>query len=108
MIWRGLKNYRRMDTGLRMTSLAIHNGEEAKLVIDELGKGQFNISEFLAQQVLMKQAEVFQELLIRVSIFERFSAQLINDIFGGERDLLSKISGDILLIWLNTNNMFVN
>ena len=92
--------------GLRMASLAIHNGEEAKLVIDGLGKGRFNISEFLAKQVLMKQGEVFQELLLRVSIFERFSAQLINDIFVGD-DLLSKISGEDLIDWLNRNNMFV-
>jgi LuxR family maltose regulon positive regulatory protein len=65
---------------LRLMGLTIKNRDELKMTLKSLKGGLHSISEYLFNEVYTKQPKHVQEMLLEMSILNRFCGDLINEI----------------------------
>jgi len=86
--------------GLRMASISYKPTEDVDLFLTKLSGDSFAITEFLLEQVLERQPEEQLELLLITSILERFSAELVTEIYQDE-------SAQTFVQWLIKSDLFI-
>ena len=94
--------------GLRLISYSIHDLEDLERIISQLEGSFHSISSFLVQEVLSSQPEEMQKLILECSVFERFSAELVNAICLPEKEFRKEgFTGESFIESLNKSNLFV-
>lgn len=93
---------------LRLVLLVIRNQEDIKHVLNSIGVGLHSISDFLLNEVLAKQPQHIQELLIETALLDRFCESLINEITNQNlKDQTQSDDGNHLVQWLTKFNLFI-
>ncbi|MEU3094453.1 LuxR C-terminal-related transcriptional regulator [Streptomyces sp. NPDC006967] len=86
--------------GLRLSALAAGESPDPEVYLKEFEADRGAIADFLLAEVLKRQDAATQDLLLRVSVLDRFSSGLANAVTG--RD-----DADALLVRLSRDNAFV-
>ncbi|MEU7057241.1 LuxR C-terminal-related transcriptional regulator [Streptomyces sp. NPDC046197] len=68
--------------GLRLCALAAQQSSDPETYLKEFEAGQSAVADFLLAEVLKRQAPETQDLLLRVSVLDRFSPDLANALAG--------------------------
>ncbi|WP_297707999.1 LuxR C-terminal-related transcriptional regulator [uncultured Eudoraea sp.] len=66
--------------GLRLAILSVNNVEEANNLLANFRGDTFEVSEFILAEILNKESEEIQNLLIISSLFDRFCAELLDEV----------------------------
>ncbi|MET8577936.1 LuxR C-terminal-related transcriptional regulator [Streptomyces sp. NPDC005012] len=86
--------------GLRLSALAATRSADPEVYLKEFEAGHSAIADFLLAEVLEGCAERTQDLLLRVSVLERFCPELANALTG-------RVDAEPLLVALHRANAFV-
>ncbi|WP_097259593.1 LuxR C-terminal-related transcriptional regulator [Streptomyces sp. TLI_55] len=86
--------------GLRLSALAARENADPELYLKEFEAERSTIADFLLTEVLKGQTEETQDLLLRVSVLERFCPELANALTG-------RTDAEPLLLGLHRANAFV-
>jgi len=86
--------------GLRLSALAARENADPELYLKEFEAERSTIADFLLAEVLKGQTEETQDLLLRVSVLERFCPELANALTG-------RTDAEPLLVGLHRANAFV-
>ncbi|MFJ9719811.1 LuxR C-terminal-related transcriptional regulator [Streptomyces sp. NPDC101213] len=86
--------------GLRLCALAARQSPDPALYLKEFEAGRSTIADFLLAEVLRRQTSRTQDLLLRVSVLDRFCADLVNTLTG-------RGDAEPLLAALHRENAFV-
>jgi LuxR family maltose regulon positive regulatory protein len=89
--------------GLRMASLLIHETKDADKILSNMKGDIHSLSKYLLEEVLMRQPQEYQEMLLITSVLDRFCPELVASIsakVGGP-------NGDEFVFWLIKSNLFV-
>ncbi|MGV9941387.1 LuxR C-terminal-related transcriptional regulator [Streptomyces sp. NPDC003401] len=86
--------------GLRLCALAAQQDSDPELYLKEFEAGRSTIADFLLAEVLKRQTSQTQDLLLRVSVLDRFCADLVNALTG-------RSDAEPLLAALHRENAFV-
>ncbi|EGX54639.1 LuxR family transcriptional regulator, partial [Streptomyces zinciresistens K42] len=86
--------------GLRLCALAAQQRPDADAYLKEFEAGHSAVADFLLAEVLTRQPDATQDLLLRVSVLERFRAELANELTG-------RGDADAILAGLHRENAFV-
>ncbi|MGW5638971.1 AAA family ATPase [Streptomyces sp. NPDC003832] len=86
--------------GLRLCALAAQEADDAELYLKEFEAGQSTVADYLLGEVLRRQPAETQDLLLRVSVLERFSPALANSLTG-------RLDAESILNGLRRQNAFV-
>ncbi|WP_418953302.1 LuxR C-terminal-related transcriptional regulator [Streptomyces cinnabarinus] len=68
--------------GLRLCALAAQDADDAEIYLKEFEAGQSTVADYLLGEVLTRQSSETQDLLLRVSVLDRFSPGLANTLTG--------------------------
>ncbi|MER5448162.1 LuxR C-terminal-related transcriptional regulator [Streptomyces sp. NPDC002764] len=68
--------------GLRLCALAAQESQDPEVYLKEFEADRSTIADFLLAEVLKRQTEATQDLLLRVSVLDRFSPELANALTG--------------------------
>ncbi|AWT41117.1 helix-turn-helix transcriptional regulator [Streptomyces actuosus] len=68
--------------GLRLCALAARQSPDPELYLKEFEAGHSTVADFLLAEVLQRQPPLTQDLLLRVSVLERFCADLADTLTG--------------------------
>ncbi|MFE6360615.1 LuxR C-terminal-related transcriptional regulator [Streptomyces sp. NPDC057806] len=68
--------------GLRLCALAAQEADDAEVYLKEFEAGRSTVADYLLDEVLKRQPAETQDLLLRVSVLERFSPALANALTG--------------------------
>ncbi len=95
--------------GLRLVSLIVDKEENQDRILQNIDGDIFTISEFLLEEVLMKQPSDIHNLLLTTSIYNRFCADLIDNVqpTTGQNGSKEISSGTEFLNWLMRSNLFI-
>ncbi len=94
--------------GLRLTALLVSNADDMERLLASMKGDSRLVSEFLVEEVLLKQPVHIQDYLMNISIFERFCADLIDAVNVSEiPDQKEKISGGDFIELLVKSNLFI-
>lgn len=66
--------------GLRMALLMVSDTNKAENIYNNFSGSMHYVSDFLFSEVVSKQPKQFQELLIKASLFNRFSGDMLNEV----------------------------
>ncbi|MFC8348211.1 LuxR C-terminal-related transcriptional regulator [Streptomyces sp. NPDC057280] len=86
--------------GLRLSALAARDNADPELYLKEFEAERSTIADFLLAEVLKGQTEETQDLLLRVSVLERFCPELADALTG-------RTDAEPLLVGLHRANAFV-
>ncbi|MFF5753925.1 LuxR C-terminal-related transcriptional regulator [Streptomyces longwoodensis] len=86
--------------GVRLSALAARESPDPSLYLKEFEAGHSAVADFLLSEVLNSRAPRTQDLLLRVSVLERFCADLANALVGGD-------DAESVLAALHRDNAFV-
>lgn len=86
--------------GLRLCALAARQSPDPETYLKEFEAGHSTVADFLLAEVLKRQPAPTQDLLLRVSVLERFNADLVNALTG-------RPDGASILADLHRQNAFV-
>ncbi|MEU8654359.1 LuxR C-terminal-related transcriptional regulator [Streptomyces sp. NPDC048737] len=86
--------------GLRLCALAAQQSPDPELYLKEFEAGRSTIADFLLAEVLKRQTSQTQDLLLRVSVLDRFCADLVNALTG-------RGDAEPILAGLHRENAFV-
>ncbi|MFI9833644.1 LuxR C-terminal-related transcriptional regulator [Streptomyces sp. NPDC051913] len=86
--------------GLRLSALAARENADPELYLKEFEAERSTIADFLLAEVLKGQTDETQDLLLRVSVLERFCPELANALTG-------RTDAEPLLVELHRANAFV-
>ncbi|MEU9733832.1 LuxR C-terminal-related transcriptional regulator [Streptomyces sp. NPDC048002] len=86
--------------GLRLCALAAQEADDAEVYLKEFEAGQSTVADYLLGEVLRRQPAETQDLLLRVSVLERFSPALANTLTG-------RLDAESILDELRRQNAFV-
>ncbi|MEV6616692.1 LuxR C-terminal-related transcriptional regulator [Streptomyces sp. NPDC051051] len=86
--------------GLRLCALAAQQSPDPELYLKEFETGHSTIADFLLAEVLKRQTSQTQDLLLRVSVLDRFCADLVNA-------LTERGDAEPILAGLHRENAFV-
>jgi LuxR family maltose regulon positive regulatory protein len=86
--------------GLRLSALAARESADPERYLKEFEADRSTIADFLLAEVLRGQTEETQDLLLRVSVLERFSPDLANALTG-------RTDAEPILVGLHRANAFV-
>ncbi|GGW42302.1 transcriptional regulator [Streptomyces lucensis JCM 4490] len=86
--------------GLRLCALAAGQSPDPQVYLKEFEAGHSTIADFLLAEVLRRQEPQTQDLLLRVSVLERFCADLANELTG-------RADAEPILAGLHRENAFV-
>ena len=94
--------------GLRLASLIIDKVENKESLLQNLDGDIYTISEFLLEEVLMKQANEIQSFILATSILNRFCVELIDELqIKPPESKEPYLSGREFLEWLIDQNLFI-
>ncbi len=68
--------------GLRLCALAAQESQDPELYLKEFEADRSTIADFLLAEVLKRQPEATQDLLLRISVLDRFNPDLANTLTG--------------------------
>lgn len=91
--------------GLRLASMAIKDENDFERILQSLDSGKSNVSDYLMNEVLLKQSDEMIQSLIESSILNQFNAELIAHISTVNNK--EKIFKNELINWLVKSNIFV-
>ena len=86
----------------------MRNPEDVERIIAQLQGSFYSISEFLFNEVLNAQSTEIQSMMLKTSILDRFSVELLDDIFlqeAGHDE--NQVSGKVFVDELNRANLFI-
>ncbi|WP_240436671.1 LuxR C-terminal-related transcriptional regulator [Streptomyces sporangiiformans] len=86
--------------GLRLCALAAQESADPELYLKEFEADRSTVADFLLAEVLKRQTDETQDLLLRVSVLERFCPDLANQ-------LTHRTDAEALLVGLHRENAFV-
>jgi LuxR family maltose regulon positive regulatory protein len=86
--------------GLRLCALAAQQSPDPEVYLKEFEAGRSTVADFLLAEVLKRQPPPTQDLLLRVSVLERFCADLADALTG-------RIDAEPILAGLHRANAFV-
>ncbi|MER6010583.1 LuxR C-terminal-related transcriptional regulator [Streptomyces bluensis] len=86
--------------GLRLCALAARESADPEVYLKEFEADHSAVADFLLAEVLLRQPEETQDLLLRVSVLERFCPDLANALTG-------RTDAERLLVGLHRANAFV-
>ncbi|MFI8521412.1 LuxR C-terminal-related transcriptional regulator [Streptomyces sp. NPDC085481] len=86
--------------GLRLCAMAALESGDPETYLKEFEAGHSTVADFLLAEVLKRQPEEAQDLLLRVSVLERFTPELANAMTG-------RTDAEPLLVSLHRENAFV-
>ena len=93
--------------GLRMALLNIKSEDDVDVAIANIRGDAWSLSNFLVEEVLLKQPAEVQDLLLITSMFDRFCADLIEDIYSKTHKSENHLSGSEFIHWLVKSNLFI-
>ncbi|MFI6655442.1 LuxR C-terminal-related transcriptional regulator [Streptomyces sp. NPDC050523] len=79
--------------GLRLCALAARESPDPETYLKEFEAGRSTVADFLLAEVLKRQAPQTQDLLLRVSVLDRFCPELVNALTG--RTDAARILGEL-------------
>ncbi|MFF9869693.1 LuxR C-terminal-related transcriptional regulator [Streptomyces sp. NPDC013953] len=86
--------------GLRLSALAASESPAPQTYLKEFEAGESSVADFLLAEVLRRQSPAKQDLLLRVSVLERFTPALVNALTG-------RADAEAILFELHRENAFV-
>ncbi|MEU6255862.1 LuxR C-terminal-related transcriptional regulator [Streptomyces sp. NPDC047043] len=86
--------------GLRLCALAARQTSDPETYLKEFEAGRSTVADFLLAEVLKRQPEQTQDVLLRVSVLERFCPELVNALTG-------RTDAEPILARLHRANAFV-
>ncbi|MGW3029995.1 LuxR C-terminal-related transcriptional regulator [Streptomyces sp. NPDC001178] len=86
--------------GLRLCALAARESADPELYLKEFEAGRSTVADFLLAEVLKRQTDEAQDLLLRVSVLQRFCPDLANALTG-------RTDAEPILVGLHRANAFV-
>ena len=93
--------------GLRLFSMIMTDEKEIDQILSSAGSGLHSLSEYLLSEVLNKQPQHIQDLLIETSILNRFCSELVNEVSNSiAEDSSDKERDSNLIQWLTKYNLF--
>jgi LuxR family maltose regulon positive regulatory protein len=93
--------------GLRLAAHSIDNIEQLEKILNEK-KGHFRlVSDYFIDEVLSKQSVEIQNYLMKISLFDRFCSDLIDDVIIRDRKEQFSTNGEDFIKWLQESNLFV-
>ena len=94
--------------GMRLAALLVSEPEDIERLLASMKGDSRMISDFLVEEVLLKQPPHIQIYLLNTSILDRFCAELVEEINTvGVPDQEKKISGSDFINWLLKSNLFI-
>ncbi len=92
--------------GLRLATLSLSRGANAESELNELSGTQFEIADYLMDEVLAYQTPVIFRFLLVTSLLNRFCVPLCESVLSADSEVLP---GDAAacIQWLEQNNLFV-
>ena len=95
-------------TGLRLTSHSVKTTEQLESILKKMKGDNRFVTEYLVAEVLTRQPEKYQKYLMKISLLDRFCADVVEILdIGEEKDIEKRVSGEELIEWLNKINLFV-
>ncbi|MGB5692137.1 MAG: LuxR C-terminal-related transcriptional regulator, partial [Flavobacteriaceae bacterium] len=95
-------------TALRLMSLTYDDWKGNNSVLNNYIEDTFLLTEYLVEEVIKKQPVVLQNLLLKISILDRFCDQLIEVILQSEEPANDKpLNGQETINWLLKSDLFV-
>jgi len=95
-------------TGLRLAALALRHRKEQLHIDGELSVNNRYVSEYLTTTILENQAAAISDGLLKISILDRFCAELCQAVCGSETETGdAKINSENFMAWLQSSNLFV-
>ena len=93
---------------LRLATMIIKSGEDSDQIIKTIEGGLNTISDYLIEEVLLKQPDHIRDQLLKSSILNRFCAELLDEttLDEAEKDQ-QNINGEEFILWLRKENMLV-
>jgi LuxR family maltose regulon positive regulatory protein len=86
--------------GLRLCALAAQQSPDPEIYLKEFEAGHSTVADFLLAEVLSRQPHRTQDLLLRVSVLDRFCADLADALIG-------RTGAESILVTLHRENAFV-
>ncbi len=71
-------------TSLRLTSLTFNDWKDSKRLLDDFTGDVLSLTEYLFEEVIKKQTSVLRNLIIKISILDRFCDELLDVILQSE------------------------
>ncbi len=94
--------------GLRLASLTLKNLKDMDNIFENLRGDLQMVSEFLVEEVLSSQNAEIQEMLLKTSVLDRFSENLIDTLITSDKDNSpAEVNGDKFIRHLIQTNLFV-
>jgi LuxR family maltose regulon positive regulatory protein len=94
-------------TGIRLALLNVQSEKDLREVLTDLEGDHYSISDFLVEEVINRQSEEVQKLLLISSLFNRFCERLIDHLMGFLADGLHRIRGKDFIEKIRTANLFL-
>jgi len=95
-------------TGLCLAVLTAEHGKELSRIIDNLPEKSSYVTQYLFEEVLLRQAEEVRSHLLATSILHRFNSALCDAVCAQDLPPLSfKMEGKAFINWLKESNLFV-
>jgi len=96
-------------TGLRLAALAMRHRIGRDSFEGELSLQNHYVTEYLVSEILAKQAASLSDWMLKISILDRFCAELCEAVYSGDGEPASRgdFSGFQFTEWLRSSNLFV-
>ncbi|MGB5693542.1 MAG: LuxR C-terminal-related transcriptional regulator, partial [Flavobacteriaceae bacterium] len=95
-------------TALRLISLTYDDWKDDNSVLNNYVEDTLLLTEYLVEEVIKKQPQVLQNILLKTSILDRFCDELIEVILQSEEPAKDKpVNGQETINWLLKSNLFV-
>lgn len=93
--------------GLKMAFLKIKKQEDVEQIISELKDDIHSLSIYLIQEVIDKQPEEVQDLILKTAVLDRFCLPLIDAVTESGDKSSKQFSSESFLDWLIKSNLFI-
>ena len=95
-------------TGLLLTSLVLRDLKDQNHIIENIGTNTNQLVDYLVKEVLIIQPPKMQNILLKSSILNRFSAELINQLISNSTSNNElEITGTAFIDWILKSNLFI-
>ena len=95
-------------TALRLMSLTYNDWKDSTTILNNYIDDTFSLTEYLVEEVIKKQPQVLQNILLKLSILDRFCDELIEVILQSEEPANDKpVNGQETINWLLKSDLFL-
>lgn len=95
-------------TGLRLAALAMRHRVGRERTQGDLTPSNRYVAEYLVSEILAQQISVYSDCMLKISVLERFNADLCQTVCCGDSgNEARKSEGKAFLEWLQASNLFV-